>query len=65
MSYRISRILGRCLRVTDLRGKPIAMFDPQTNEEFRWQDNRWKKSPIQSKSERDFARTYGCRMLLI
>lgn len=63
--YRLTRILGNRLRVETYQGKPVAMYDPVAGKEYRWQDNRWQKSPIQAKDKAEFGRRYGFRFMFL
>lgn len=58
MYYRCNRILGNRIRVTDTRGKPVAMYDCNENKEYRWVDNRWKISPVQAGTIKSFLKRY-------
>ena len=59
MCYRKDRISGGRVRVTDLRGKPVAMYDPHINKEFRWENNQWHEAPLMAKDVKTFVRRYG------
>lgn len=59
MQYRLQHILGDRLRVTDLRGKPIAMFDPRTGKEYVWWNNVWHETSLRARDKFAFAKRYG------